>query len=216
MSALFVTATGTDIGKTFVSACLLRHVQGLRAFKPVVSGFEINAPQGSDPAILLEAMGEAVTRENLQRISPLQFRAALAPTMAARLENQRITLDQLTELCRGEMAKHERLLIEGAGGLMSPIAEGATCLDLMRALDLPCLLVCGTYLSAISHTLTALETLRAHGLTVKAVALNESAGSTVGLQETAQELAQFAPALPLVLLRREERDFSQLARACGF
>ncbi len=99
---------------------------------------------------------------------------------------------------------------------MSPIAEGATCLDLMRALDLPCLLVCGTYLGAISHTLTALETLRTHRLTVKAVALNESAGSTVGLQETAQELAQFAPDLPLVLLRRDERDFSQLAWACGF
>ena len=216
MSALFVTATGTDIGKTFVSAGLLRQVRGLRAFKPAVSGFDINAPQGSDPAILLEAMGEAVTRENLQRISPLQFRAALAPTMAARLEHQRVTLDQLTELCRAEMAQHEQLLIEGAGGLMSPMAEGATCLDLMRALDLSCLLICGTYLGAISHTLTALETLRAHGLTVKAAALNESAGSAVGLQETAQELAQFVPDLPLILLRRDERDFSPLARACGF
>lgn len=216
MSALFVTGTGTDVGKTFVSAGLLRHVKGLRAFKPAVSGFDINAPQGSDPAILLEAMGEAVTQENLQRVSPLQFRAALAPTMAARLEKQLITLDQLTELCRAEMAKHERLLIEGAGGLMSPIAEGTTCLDLMRVLELSCLLICGTYLGTISHTLTALETLRAYGLAVKAVAVNESAGSAVGLQDTARELAQFFPDLPIVLLRRDERDFNPLARACGF
>ena len=216
MSALFITATGTDIGKTFVSAGLLRHVKGLRAFKPVVSGFDSESPQGSDPAALLEAMGEPVTAQTLNRISPLQFRAALAPTMAARRENYHLTLPTLTELCRIEINKGHSLLIEGAGGLMSPLAEGATNLDLMRALDLPCLMVCGSYLGAISHTLTALETLRAHGLTAKVVALNESSSSTVDLVETARELRQFAPDLPIAIIRRDEARFGELAQLCGF
>ena len=216
MSALFVTATGTDSGKTFVSAGLLRHVKGLRAFKPVVSGFHQDAPEGSDPAVLLQAMGEPVTRDTLRRIAPLQFKAALAPTMAARRENYQLGLDELTALCRAEMMKGAPLLIEGAGGLMSPLAEGATNLDLMRALELPCLLVCGSYLGAISHTLTALETLRAHGLTAKAVVLNESLGSSVDLIETAQELQQFVPHQPITLIRRDETRFDELARICGF
>jgi len=216
MSALFVTATGTDSGKTFVSAGLLRHVKGLRAFKPVVSGFDIDAAEGSDPAVLLQAMGEPVTRDTLRRIAPLQFRAALAPTMAARRENYQLGLDELTTLCRAEMMKGAPLLIEGAGGLMSPLAEGATNLDLMRALQLPCLLVCGSYLGAISHTLTALETLRAHRLRAKAVVLNESLGSSVDLIETAQELQQFVPHQPITLIRRDETRFDELARICGF
>ena len=216
MSALFVTATGTDIGKTFVSAGLLRHVKGLRAFKPVVSGFDIDAPEGSDPAALLDAMGETVTRDTLRRISPLQFKAALAPTMAARRENYHLALEELTQLCRKEMATGNTLLIEGAGGVMSPLAEGATNLDLIGALQLSCLLVCGTYLGAISHTLTALSAMQTQGIAIKAVALNESAGSSIDLEETAQELRQFMPTLPLAIIRRGERDFAPLARLCGF
>jgi dethiobiotin synthetase len=220
VKALFVTATGTDIGKTFVSAGLLRHAykthQPVRAFKPVVSGFDLSAPQGSDPAVMLEAMGQPVTREALTRIAPLQFRAALAPTMAARLENKRLELDMLTQLCRTELAKGDPVLIEGAGGLMSPIAENATCLDLAKALDLPCLLVCGTYLGAISHTLTAIETLRANRIALRGVVLNETAQSPVSLRDTADELRRFSPGLPLAELRRDEQDFAALARLCGF
>lgn len=216
MSVLFVTATGTDSGKTFVGAGLLRQVKGLRAFKPVVSGFDLHASEGSDPAILLEAMGKPLTHDNLRSIAPLQFRAALAPTMAARREGYQLGLQEVTALCRAEMAKGGPLLIEGAGGLMSPLAEGATNLDLMRALQLPCLLVCGSYLGAISHTFTALESLRAHGLTAKVIALNESLGSSVDLVETALEMREFVPDIPITLIRRDQTRFADLAQLCGF
>jgi len=106
------------------------------------------------------------------------------------------------------------LLIEGAGGVMSPFAEGATCLDAIKALGLPSLLVGGTYLGAISHTLTALEAMRAAGCSPIAIAVNESEGSSVSLADTMAELAAFAPDATVTPIYRNERDFAALARAC--
>ena len=220
MSALFITATGTDAGKTFVTAGLLSHLRALglpaRALKPVVSGFDAAAPQGSDPAVLIEAMGEPLTPQTLAAIAPLRFKAPLAATMAARLEGRRLTLDDILRACAPALrAPKGPLLIEGAGGVMSPFAEGATCLDAIRALGLPCLLVSGTYLGAISHALTALAAMRAAGCAPRAIAINESPGSGVSLADTMAELAAFAPDATTTPIRRGERDFAGLARACG-
>ena len=220
MNALFVTATGTDCGKTFVTAGLLRHLRALgqpaRALKPVVSGFDEAAPGGSDPAELLAAMGEPVTAQTLAAIAPLRFKAPLAATMAARLEGRSLTLADILRACEAAMADPRGpLLIEGAGGVMSPFAEGVTCLDAIKALGLPCLLVTGTYLGAISHTLTALEAMRAAGCAPRAIAVNESEGSSVSLAETMAELAAFMPGVALAPIRRGERDFGALAGVCG-
>jgi dethiobiotin synthetase len=220
VNALFITATGTDCGKTFVTAGLLRHLraQGLpaRALKPVVSGFDEASPAGSDPVELLAAMGEPVTAQSLAKIAPLRFKAPLAATMAARLEGRSLTLADILRACETALQDPRGpLLIEGAGGVMSPFAEGATCLDAIKALGLPCLLVTGTYLGAISHTLTALAAMRAVGCAPRAVAVNESEGSGVSLAETMAELAGFAPGVVAVAIGRGERDFAALARLCG-
>jgi len=220
VNALFITATGTDCGKTFVTAGLLRHLRALglpaRALKPVVTGFDEAAPEGSDPAELLAAMGEPLTAQTLAKIAPLRFKAPLAATMAARLEGRNLTLGDILRACEAAMADlRGPLLIEGAGGVMSPLAEGATCLDAIKALGLPCLLVTGTYLGAISHTLTALAAMRAAGCSPRAIAVNESEGSGVSLAGTMVELAAFAPGVMAVAIRRNEHDFAALAHACG-
>ena len=98
---------------------------------------------------------------------------------------------------------------------MSPFAEGATCLDAIKALGVPCLLVTGTYLGAISHTLTALAAMRVAGCAPRAIAVNESEGSSVSLADTMAELAAFAPGVVAVAIGRNERDFAALARGCG-
>ena len=220
MSALFITATGTDCGKTFVTSGLLRHLRALglpaRALKPVVSGFDEDAPEGSDPAELLVAMGEPMTAQTLAKIAPLRFKAPLAATMAARLEGRSLTLADILRACETALQDPRGpLLSEGAGGVMSPFAEGATCLDAIKALGLPCLLVTGTYLGAISHTLTALAAMRATGCAPRAIAVNESEGSGVSLADTMAELAGFAPEVRVRAIRRHERDYAALARACG-
>lgn len=77
MAALFITGTGTDIGKTYVTAGLIRALRAsgraVEVLKPVVSGFDPQAPDGSDPAVLLEALGMTWSAEALEHISPWQF-----------------------------------------------------------------------------------------------------------------------------------------------
>ena len=218
MSGLFITATGTDAGKTFITAGLLRHLraQGIpaRALKPVVSGFDTDNCAGSDPALLLAAMGETVNPASLDALSPLRFAAPLAPNMAARREGRRLDFPELLAPCRAALAATRApLLVEGVGGVMSPVTDEATCLDWIAALGLPSLLVAGTYLGAISHTLSAAAVLEARGCAIAAIALNETAGSGVGLAETQAELARFLPGVPVVPLRRGATDFSALANA---
>ena len=207
MSALFVTGTGTDIGKTFVAAGLLRYLRAQgrvpHALKPVVSGFDPDAPAGSDPAVLLEALGKPAIMDEIDRISPWRFRAPLSPDMAARREGPTLNFGALLGFCRDRIAAAEGpLLIEGVGGVMVPLDDQHTVLDWMTALGLPVLLVGASHLGAISHTLTALAALHDRDLTVTALAISESEGSTVPLDDTLETLAHFIGDTPLIAVRR--------------
>jgi len=181
MSALFVAGAHTDVGKTHIACALLRAARAagrsVEALKPVVSGYDPAAPEGSDPWRLLEAMGREPTAAALAAMSPWRYRAPLAPPMAARLEGGRLELASLAQACRERLraTRADLFVVEGVGGLMSPIAEAATGLDLMVDLKLPVLLVGGAYLGGISHTLTALEVLRTRGLDVAALVVSQSA-----------------------------------------
>lgn len=209
MSALFVTATGTEIGKTFVTAALARHLhrqgRAVRALKPVVSGFDDATKAESDPAMLLRALDQAPTDAALAEISPWRFAAPLSPDMAARREGRAIDFAALVGHCRGEIAAAgvDPLLIEGVGGAMVPLTDRETVLDWMTALRIPVLLVAGSYLGTISHTLTTFSVLRAAGLDIRAVVLSETPGSTVPLAETRETVARFA-GMPVLTLRRSE------------
>ncbi len=181
---LFVAGAHTDVGKTHVACALLQAARqaGLsaEALKPVVSGFEDGDPAAwarSDPGRLLAALDEVADPQALAEISPWRFKAPLAPPMAASLEGLALPLAPIVELCRRRIAAStaQMLVVEGVGGLMSPIADHATGLDLMCAIGLPTILVGGAYLGAISHTLTALEVLRAMDLSVIAVVISGSA-----------------------------------------
>lgn len=199
MTAFFVTATGTDIGKTFVGAALLRHwrQRGLAAgaFKPLVSGIDPADPTGSDPAALLAALDLAPTPEHLDVISPWRFAAPLAPNMAARLEGKAVDYPSVRAACRDRIASHDgMLLVEGVGGVMAPITDDLTVLDWVADLGLPVLLVAGTYLGTISHILTAHAVLNARNLRVSALVLSETPGGTVPPADTIATLRPFLPA----------------------
>jgi dethiobiotin synthetase len=124
VTAVFITGSGTGVGKTFVAANLLLHLrrrgQRVRALKPVVSGFDPANPCGSDPAILIEAAGRKVTPEEIDRVSPWRFRAPLSPDMAARAEKRAIDFDAVTGFCRSAIAEGGITVIEGIGGIMVP------------------------------------------------------------------------------------------------
>ena len=207
MSAVFITATGTDFGKTFVTAGLIRHIRGrggaVVAVKPVVSGFDPDAWEKSDPAVLLAALGRPITLAEVEHISPWRFKAPLSPHMAGTREGRAIIFRDLVEFCRQAMAEHRgTCLIEGVGGIMVPLDDRRTVLDLMSVLRIPIILVAGSYVGTISHTLTALEVMARRNLDLAAVVVSESEGSAASLEDTVAAIAQFVDALDVVGLPR--------------
>jgi dethiobiotin synthetase len=219
VKAVFVTATGTDVGKTFVTAGLVHNLRtrgrSVEALKPVASGFDHARPEASDPGILLDALGRDVTQDALARISPWRFAAPLSPDMAARREGRRIDFDALVEFCRRAMQRDaDALLIEGVGGIMVPLDEWHTVLDWMVALRLPLLLVAGSYLGTISHTLSALDVVKRYGLDIAAVVVSETLGSPVGLGETVSAIARFETGIRVAGLERGKHStpLPELAR----
>jgi dethiobiotin synthetase len=207
MSTAFITATGTDIGKTFVTAGLIRHLRAAgrtdEAVKPVVSGFDPDDWSESDPAVLLAALGRPLTSEELDRVSPWRFKAPLSPHMAARLEGRAIDFEEVVGFCRRAMAaRRGSLFIEGIGGIMVPIDDRRTVLDWMSMLRVPIILVAGSYVGTMSHTLTSLEVLVRRNLNVAAVVISESEGSAASLADTVATLQRFADSIDVVGIPR--------------
>jgi dethiobiotin synthetase len=206
VAGVFVTGTGTDVGKTFVTAALIRHLRDagkmVDAFKPVVSGFDAERIAGSDPDVLLSALGRASTLEEVQRISPWRFSAPLSPDLAAKSEGRAIHFPDLVAFSQKATDAGGTIFIEGVGGIMVPIDQSHTVLDWMSALHSPVLVVAGSYLGTISHTLTALHVLARRNLEIAGVVVSESATTGATLSETVESIGRFAPSIDLVAIPR--------------
>jgi dethiobiotin synthetase len=196
MTAIFITSTGTDIGKTFVTAGLIRHLRAsgriVEALKPVVTGFDPLMSANSDPGVLLTAMDRPTNLEEIAKISPWRYHAALSPDLAARLEGPPLDFAALGEFSlRAILTRRDVLFIEGVGGIMAPLDDEHTVLDWMMIVRLPLILVAGSYLGTISHTLTALDALLRRELTVLTIVVSETAGSPVPLADTVESIRRF-------------------------
>ncbi len=207
MSAYFVTATGTDIGKTFVTAGLIRYLRGLgqpiNALKPIVSGYDSSVVETSDPAVLLKALGRQVSADEVATIAPWRFRAPLSPDTAAAREGRAIDFDELIAFSRSAIdASTGMLFIEGVGGIMVPLDARRTVLDWMATLDIPLILVVGGYLGAISHTLTALDVLAQRKLKIAAIVVSESERGTVELDDAVASITRFSGGVEVIGLPR--------------
>jgi dethiobiotin synthetase len=207
MTAIFVTATGTEVGKTFVAAGLIRNLRAagrpVEALKPVVTGFDPDTAEASDPGVLLAALGKPVTPSEIDRIAPWRYAAPLSPDMAARREGRGLDFDALVAFSRTAVAARSgTLLIEGIGGVMVPLDEAHTVLDWIAALDIPALLVAGSYLGSLSHTLTSLDAMRRRSLAIPALIVNETPGATVPLADTAETISRFDADIPVIALPR--------------
>jgi len=194
MRGLFITSVGTGIGKTLVTTILchqlIRAGRMVHAIKPLVSGFSPDDPD-SDPALIVRSLGREPTPQSIAAIAPWRFAAPLSPHIAAIREGRMVEIDDIVAFCRQhEPDRDGVLIVEGAGGVMSPITSAQTGLDLMARLGYPVILVTGSYLGTLSHTLTALAALRGRGLVIETVIVSESAES-VGLADTVDSLRQF-------------------------
>jgi dethiobiotin synthetase len=207
VAAYFVTSTGTDVGKTFVTAGLIRTLrvstQPVSALKPVVSGYDSSVVETSDPAVLLAALGRPVAADEVERIAPWRFRAPLSPDLAAAREGRSVAFDELIAFSRAAIDSTNGILfIEGVGGIMVPLNGTHTVLDWMAALGIPLLLVVGGYLGTISHTLTALNVLTQRKLEIAAIVVSESERNPVELNDTVASIARFSGGVEVIGLPR--------------
>jgi dethiobiotin synthetase len=207
MTAVFITATGTDIGKTFIACGMIgelrRRGRGVEALKPVITGFDPGSPRTSDTGRLLVALGVTLTPERIATVSPYRLREPLSPDIAARKEGTTIDFAALAAHGRRAVAAHrDALIIEGIGGIMVPLDDRHTVLDWMIELDVPLILVAGSYVGTLSHTLSALDVLQRADLKVAAVVVNETLGSAATLDDTATTLRRFATGIEVFILPR--------------
>lgn len=209
MPAYFITATGTDIGKTFVTTTLCQQLKEQQkkvfAIKPVITGWTEDETT-NDTLLILDSLSLTPSKENIKAVSPWQFRAPLAANLAAKKEGKTIVFEDVVDFCNATMHRHlqaldDYVLIEGAGGVMSPLTHDKTFLDLMKALNIPVMLICGSYLGSISHTLTAVQTLEHHNIPIKHIIISESEGSNTSLADTSETLTHLLKR-PVVYLPR--------------
>jgi dethiobiotin synthetase len=175
---IFITGTGTAVGKTVIAAGLLRWFrgQGLDAvpMKPVETGLdEAGAP--SDLQFCLDASGLNPTAEDLADMQPYQYAPACSPHLAGRLANRYPQLDTILACAQRLAQRHELVVIEGAGGLLVPLNESQTMLDLIVAGRFDVILVAHSGLGTINHTLLSIEALRSHGAKLLGVVFNAAA-----------------------------------------
>jgi dethiobiotin synthetase len=152
----FITGSDTGVGKTVLTVLLARHLRAggvrVRAVKPLCSGGR------DDAAALRVAQGGELT---LDEINPWHFRAALAPLVAARRERRKVRPADVRRFLREAAAKADVLLIEGAGGLLSPLGEDFDARDLIVPFWATPLIVVPDRLGAINQALLVVSSLPA-------------------------------------------------------
>ncbi|HEY5673145.1 MAG TPA: dethiobiotin synthase [Malonomonas sp.] len=182
---IFITGTDTGVGKSLVAAALAKMLSedGVKVgvMKPAETGVVDPSALGPDAALLQWASHSTQTAD---QICPYRLRAPLAPAMAAAQEQMRINYSQLVEQAQEIIDSHEFTIIEGAGGLMVPLAGGLLMADFASILGLPLLVVCRPGLGTINHSLLTLFTARSMELPVAGYLINNMPAQKTAAEET--------------------------------
>lgn len=181
----FITGTDTGVGKTVLAALLTRYLRAQRAkvaaLKPVCSG-------GRDDARALRAaLNGALT---LDQINPWHFRAPIAPSLAARHERKRVNRLPVIAHVRRIQKNFEVLVVEGAGGLLSPLGEDFNSRDLIASLRATPIIVCPNRLGVVNQVLLTLEALPGSAAARARVVLMSPPGPDASTKTNASLLAE--------------------------
>ena len=182
---VFVTGTGTEVGKTVVAATIARTLSAggkrVAVFKPAVTGLEeftADGPQSEqigrfearrpDHVMLRDAAESAQSDEE---VAPYRYGPPMSPHLAAALAGEEISPERLLDAARAAVASADALVCEGVGGLLVPLKSDYLVRDLAADLGLPLVIAASPGLGTINHTLLTIEAARAAGLEVEMVVL---------------------------------------------
>jgi dethiobiotin synthetase len=197
--SLFLTGTGTGVGKTFVAIELLHWLRsrGIRAvgMKPICCG------DREDARRLHAASGEGISIEEL---NPVWLQSPVAPSVAAQIEQVEIDLGRIRDCFRNLSDRFDTVIVEGVGGWLVPITEELFVSDFAKELELPVAIVAENRLGCLNHVMLTLESVQRRGLVCAGVILNQANGPVDLAQSTNEtELRRLLTGISLVVIGEE-------------
>lgn len=214
ISAYFIAGTDTGVGKTMITAALVREFarRGLRSvgMKPVAAGCERHGDALlSDDVMQLRAASNVAAQLNL--INPYAFEPPIAPHIAAQQAGADIELDMIVQAFESLQLQADVVVVEGVGGFRVPLGATVDTADLAQILDIPVILVVGMRLGCISHALLTVEAIQARGLAMAGWVANRIDPEMAAFEENLAALQQRIPAPCLAVVPwNGEPDFSSL------
>lgn len=172
MNGFFVTGTDTDVGKTIISSGLAAVLKEKKidvgVFKPLLSGISREDP-ASDTSLLKQL---SQTSLSYQEITPFEFKAPLAPYVAAKLEGKIVGIEEVLSHWEKIRRKHEFFIVEGAGGISVPLGEHFLVSDLMKAIKLPIVIVARPNLGTFNHIFLTVQYAKSQGHNIAGIVIN--------------------------------------------
>jgi dethiobiotin synthetase len=172
----FITGSDTDVGKTYIACELIRQLRNLdiklETRKPVESGCSIDKSRELIPADALKLQAANNNLETIERIAPYRFKAALAPPRAAALEDCHLQIADLLNACSLDDSNNT-LIVEGAGGFYSPLAQNGLNADLASLLQLAVIIVINDRIGAVNQALMTIQAVESRHLMISAIIMNQ-------------------------------------------
>lgn len=198
---IFITGTDTAVGKTLIAGGMAgvwaKSGMSIGVMKPVESGC-VRSDNGLQPQDALFLKEMSASTDGLDLINPYRFEHPLAPRRAAELEGVEIDFKKIERIYRQLERTHDLMLVEGAGGLLTPVYKAFTVADLIKRLDIPLVVVAKNSLGTINHTLLTVECARNRGLTVLGIIINTLTCSPDSSRETNPLIIKELSGIPLL------------------
>lgn len=206
----FITGIDTDIGKTYITKCmaLFYEKKGKKTgvYKPLQSGAIIK--NGKMYAPDLEAVKE-ISRNINTKCSYL-LEGEVSPALAARLAGIRIDIEKIKKDFQAFSDENEVTLVEGAGGILAPVCDDMLCADLIKALNIPVIIVTVPFLGRLNHTLLTIEYAKSHGIKIKGIIINKMPEKTedIASNHFIEELKMYTNIEILSVVKENEKEIN--------
>jgi len=192
MKSLFVTGTDTNIGKTCVAASIVKNLRDrnidVGVMKPFASGYKKNSNSISeDVEILMRYSG---SHDPIDLVNPYFFEIPTSPYDACKILAQKISLKKITDAYHVLLSSHDLLIVEGIGGLMTPITQNYFVSNLISELNIDTIIVTGSKLGTVNHTLLTYEHCKQMHLKLKGFVINQTEPNGYELSNLKQQIME--------------------------
>lgn len=193
---IFITGTGTEVGKTYVACkiaeALVKKGVSVGVMKPIASG------DRKDP---INLMNSARIKENVSTINPVFFKQPLSPLSYTNITGKKINIISILNSFVKLKSKYNFMIVEGAGGVMVPITKNYFICDLIKAMKLGVIVVASPKLGTINHTLLTIDKLKNNKIQVAGIVLSGWTGKDLAQKTNPKVLADITK-LPVILLKK--------------